>query len=69
MLFNKKIEPSCSYCVHGSQINERQIACVKKGVIPAGSHCRKFQYDPLKRSPSRPVLLKTEGFTEEDFIL
>ena len=41
MLFQKKIEKSCTYCVHGPKLEEDQILCVKKGVVPC-KKCRKF---------------------------
>ena len=53
-LFQKKIEPRCVYCSHSRHLNEEQVICPKKGVMAAGSHCRSFKYDPLKRTPPRP---------------
>jgi hypothetical protein len=69
MLFNKKIEPSCAYCLHGNAIGEGQVACLKKGITDADSSCKKFSYDPLKRTPEPPQKLKKSDFSEEDFIL
>lgn len=69
MLFNKKIEPCCSYCMKGSKINEREVACLRKGIVSSGGRCTQFKYDPLRREPPHPALLKTEGFSEEDFQL
>ena len=68
-LFQKKIEPRCTYCVHGRAMGEDQVVCPKKGVMAAGSHCRSFKYDPLKRVPPRPVSLDTERLKQEDFSL
>ena len=67
MLFRKKIEPRCAYCAKGSQINDEEVACIKRGIVPADHHCGSFTYDPLRRVPPRPVKLKTEKLTEEDF--
>lgn len=67
MLFRKKIDPSCSYCVHGQQVSERDVVCGKKGIVPVEGNCRKFRYDPMKRVPSRPATLRTQGLKEEDF--
>ena len=50
-LFRKDIDPRCAYCQRGQQINEREVACVKRGVVPMEHHCRTFKYDPLKRVP------------------
>ena len=69
MLFRKNIEPSCAYCQRGTQINENDVACLKKGIVPVEGHCRAFKYDPLKRVPPRPVSLNTEKLTQEDFKL
>lgn len=69
MLFRKKIEPQCGYCLHGKKVSERDVACVKKGIMPLEGSCRKFQYDPVKRVPPRPATLNTKRLREEDFSL
>lgn len=68
-LFQKKIEPRCTYCAHGHALGEEQVVCPKKGVMSAGSHCRSFRYDPLKRTPPRPAKLASAGLKDEDFTL
>ena len=68
-LFRKNMEKRCAYCAFGSAINEREVACERKGIMDAAGHCRKFQYDPLKRVPPRPAAQKTEQYTAEDFKL
>jgi hypothetical protein len=68
-LFRKNIEPHCSYCERGRQINERQVACVKYGIVPSEFHCGRFRYDPLKRVPPRPAVLDTKDLQEQDFAL
>ena len=68
-LFQKKIDPRCAYCQRGQQINEREVACVKKGIVKAEDHCRAFKYDPMKRVPPRPVSLDMGRLKEEDFTL
>ena len=50
-------------------LTEDQIACPKKGVMSAASHCRAFQYDPLRRTPPRPVTAQLTGLKDEDFSL
>ena len=67
MLFRKNIEPRCAYCAKGNQINEREVACLKKGIVAVENHCRAFRYDPLKRTPPRPAELDTSRLKEEDF--
>ena len=36
MLFRKDMDPRCAYCQRGQQINEREVACVKRGIVAAG---------------------------------
>jgi len=55
--------------MQGSQISEREVACVKRGVVPVESHCRSFRYDPLRRVPPRPASLDVTKLTEKDFSL
>ena len=69
MVFRKNIDPRCAYCQRGQQINDREVACVKRGIVPMEDHCRSFKYDPLKRVPPRPVSLDTERLKPEDFSL
>ena len=69
MLFRKNIEPSCAYCRHGSRVGEREVACVKRGVVPVEFHCRAFRYDPLKRVPPRPAALDTDRLEQKDFTI
>ena len=60
MLFRKEIEPRCVYCANGASIGNEQIACLHRGIVPEGYHCRRFVYDPLKRVPARPRPLPEE---------
>lgn len=69
MLFTKKIEPRCMYCLRGTTLNEEQVICRKKGVVAPGEHCRSFRYDPLKRVPPKPVMPDWDKLKEEDFSL
>jgi hypothetical protein len=67
-LFNKYIEPSCSYCRFGTHIGNGEIACMKLGVVETNFSCKKFSYDPLKRVPERPsppkrVAIDVSGFS------
>lgn len=66
-LFRKDIDPRCTYCAKGCQVNEREVACVKHGIVPMEYHCSRFVYDPLKRVPPRPAALNTERLHESDF--
>ncbi len=67
MLFDKKIDKSCSYCKFGGAIGNDEIMCLKRGVVPAWHHCRRFVYDPLKRVPPKPQMLTEQGFEKKDF--
>ncbi len=69
MLFRKKIERSCTYCVHGTEIDGDKVLCVKKGVVACDQNCRRFRYDPCKRVPVKLKPLDFEKYKEEDFSL
>lgn len=69
MLFAKKIEPRCAYCARGTDLADGNVICRKKGVVTAGSSCRAFQYDPLKRVPPKPVTPDFSKLKDEDFKL
>lgn len=69
MLFRKKIERACSYCAHGTKIDDEQILCVKKGVVPLNGKCTKFCYDPCKRIPVKQKALDVSKYDVEDFSL
>lgn len=67
MLFRREIEPRCAYCARGAAAGEREVVCPRKGVVSADYRCSRFRYDPLRRTPPRPVKLKTGALSEEDF--
>jgi hypothetical protein len=69
LLFNKKIDPCCNYCINGVRVSETEVGCIKRGIVSPGGQCKKFKYDPLKRSPAHPASLDSERFSEEDFTL
>lgn len=69
MLFRKKIERSCAYCVYGARIGEEQILCSKKGLQTPEQKCRKFRYDPCKRIPIKARALDFSKYDQEDFSL
>lgn len=69
MLFRKKIERSCAYCVHGTKLDDEQILCVKKGICPIAHACRKFKYDPCKRIPAKAKALDFAKYDEHDYSL
>lgn len=69
MLFRKKMERSCSYCAHGTKIDDEQVLCIKRGVVSVCGQCRKFTYDPCKRVPPKPKALDFRKYDNEDFSL
>ena len=69
MLFRKKIERACAYCAHGTNLDEQAVLCAKKGIRLEGKPCRKFQYDPLKRTPTRVKALDFSKYDQDDFSL
>ncbi|MBQ3134580.1 MAG: hypothetical protein IJB75_02065 [Oscillospiraceae bacterium] len=68
-LFQKKIDPRCAYCAKSRYLNDQQVVCPKKGVMDATSHCRAFEYDPLRRTPPRAVKTEFSNLKDEDFVL
>ena len=69
MLFRKKIPRSCSYCIHGTKIDDEQVLCIKRGVVSVSGKCRKFSYDPCKRIPPKPKALDFAKYKDEDYSL
>ena len=69
MLFRKKIERSCSYCVHSTKLDEEQVLCAKKGIAPLYGSCMRFRYDPCKRIPPKAKALDFSKYDQEDFSL
>ena len=65
-LFNKKIEPSCTYCRFGKRNGDSEkVFCEKRGIVEAFSSCRKFDYDPLKLIPKKVEF--ASDLSKEDF--
>ena len=69
MLFRKKIQRSCAYCVYGAKLEDGQILCTKKGVRYDDQKCFRFRYDPCKRIPPYAKAPEFEKYTDEDFKL
>lgn len=69
MLFRKKIERSCAYCMRGTLLIDGQILCSKKGFCTAEQSCRKFKYDPCKRIPAKQKPLDFSQYDNQDFSL
>ena len=69
MLFRKKIDRSCAYCIYGTHLENDQILCAKKGIRSIDDKCRKFKYDPCKRIPPKAKALDFRKYEEEDYSL
>ena len=69
MLFRKKIERSCAYCLFGTQLEDESILCTKKGLRSLEDSCRKFKYDPCKRIPRKAKPLDFSKYDDTDFSL
>jgi len=69
MLFRKKIDRSCSYCLHCTKLNDKQVLCSKRGVMSNSGQCVKFKYDPFKRIPGRAKTLDFSKYDREDYSL
>lgn len=69
MLFRKKMPRSCACCEFGTILNDEEILCSKRGIVPADKACRKFRYDPCKRIPLKEKTPDFSKYTSEDFSL
>ena len=69
MLFRKKIARSCAYCIHSTKLDEENVLCSKKGIVPVEKGCRKFKYDPCKRVPTKAKALDFAKYDEHDYSL
>ncbi len=64
----KSIDKICANCAYGKHSpGETHVLCEKRGVMLNTSSCRKFKYDPLNRTPARPVFFGE--FSAEEFVL
>jgi hypothetical protein len=60
--------PACEYCLRGKPSPDGGcVLCALRGVMRRDSHCRKYQYDPLKRRPPRSPTLPE--YEPEQFLL
>lgn len=69
MLFRKKIERACVYCLYSTKLDEDTILCAKKGMKNPDDKCFRFQYDPTKRIPKKSKALDFSKYDEQDFSL
>ena len=67
-LFGDNIEPACVYCRNGTRTKKGdKIMCPKNGMVDIYYSCRRFCYDPLRRTPSDSAALPE--FPKSDFEL
>ena len=67
-VLGKNIEPKCEFCLYAvTAADGTSVLCEKKGVRAFNDACKKFEYDPLKRTPNRPA--EPMSFSEFDFQL
>lgn len=65
-LLDKNIEPKCEYCKTAREVPDKRIVlCERNGIMDKDFACRKFVYDPLKRTPVSPDL--HNDFDASDF--
>ena len=69
MLFRKKIDPSCVYCIHGARMEDHSILCSKRGLKTEDDSCRRFRYDHCKRVPFKAKAMNFSQFSDSDFSL
>ncbi len=68
-VFRQDLRPACAYCAHGRPApDDDAVLCVKCGIMMPTSSCRRFKYDPLKRTPTPKVKIRTD-YSMEDFSL
>ena len=68
-LLRKDIEPRCAYCTQGAPLADGlRMTCRRRGVVNGDDHCRFFCYDPLRRVPPKPAVIRGR-FTNADFSL
>lgn len=66
--FNKKTDKSCVWCEYGVKSEySSDIFCKKHGVVREDNVCKKYKYDPLKRTPKSQNISK--DFSDKDFSL
>ena len=69
MVFRKDMEPRCGYCSYGSPAEEGTVICRKRGIVLESDACRKFKYDPLRRTPPKPLQADFTKYDERDYSL
>ena len=64
----KSIDKICANCAFGTHAPDGDsVLCEKRGVMLNTSTCKKFKYDPLNRTPARPLMMGEHS--PEEFVL
>lgn len=66
-LFGGNVEPDCAYCAN-NRGEAAQVLCALR-LEGKGSTCKKYEYDPLMRTPRTPPPLAVHNYGEEEFKL
>lgn len=66
-LFGNNIEPRCEYCFYLNSEKNSNAFCQKSHRAPKDEQCKRFKYDPLKRTPT--ILPSLPKYSREDFSL
>ena len=69
MLFDRYIEPCCSYCRYSTDLGYNEIICIRRGIMSCSGFCGSFRYEPTKRVPETAPNLQISGLSEDDFTL
>lgn len=65
---SKKYPKKCSSCIFARVPDDKSVVlCEKKGIVEPDGHCRKYEYDPLKRVPLKSII--DTDYSAEDFSL
>ncbi|MBO4693631.1 MAG: hypothetical protein J5659_04505 [Clostridia bacterium] len=67
-LLNDDIIKSCAWCLYGKKSEyTNDIFCKKRGITTKDYYCRKYKYDPLKRTPDKKII--SDKYYGDDFSL
>lgn len=71
MIFKRKDDAMCVYCVHSEKCSEEDyVFCSKKRKqVKEHSSCLRYEYDIFKREVKRKKKPDFSRFSEEDFKL
>lgn len=69
-LYGGQHEPCCETCALGKRSSDgTTVLCQRGGAVPTYHHCRRYRYDPLRRTPRRqkaPETLDAAAFSIDE---